>query len=199
MAAFNAFVLPWLVILLVLLNLPYLTGVARGLLLSEPEKWNHALEHGTIHFLEVMYGASTSVGGRALKHGFRVSGARGPDDIRRAFRDLLSLPKEQRWGVVLTKECGSMIVFSQGVGILLLLVTVVFFVLMPPSWPTLVTALGAQLLLFLALRRPLGLFIQRRHLLSLGFSAARIRHITRVEANPSLETAPVYLVETLVH
>jgi hypothetical protein len=198
-AVFNASVLPWVIFLLLLLNLPFIGGLARRLLLSEPEKRNHALEHGTIHFLNVKYGTSTGIGGRALKYGFRVSGARDPEDIRRAFRDLVSLPKEERWRVVIAKKCGSMIVIAQGVGVLSLLLAVVLFVLLPPSKTVLVIVLGAQLLLFLALRRPLGFFIQKRRLLSLEFAEARIRHIKKVEVNPLLERPPVNLVETIVH
>ena len=70
-AVFNTLMLPWLIVLLVLLNLPFLGGLARRLLLSEPEKRNHALEHGTIHFLHARYGTSTgmavSIFGRALR------------------------------------------------------------------------------------------------------------------------------------
>jgi hypothetical protein len=198
-AVFNVFVLPWVMFLLILLNLPFIGGLARRLLLSEPERRNHALEHGTIHFLHVKYGTSTGIGGKALKHGFRVSGARDPDDIRKAFHDLLSLPKNEQWRVVIAKKCGSMIVIAQGIGVLSLLLAVVLFVLMPPSRTTLVMVLGGQLLLFLALRRPLGFFIQKRRLLSLGFAEARIRHIQKVEVNPLLERPPVYLVETIVH
>lgn len=198
-AVLNTLMLPWLIFLLVLLNLPFIGGLARRLLLSEPEKRNHALEHGTIHFLHAKYGTFTGIGGRALRHGFRVSGARDPEDIRRAFHELVSLAPEERWRVVVAKKCGSMIVIAQGIGILSLLAILGFFVLMPPSKAALVTILGGQLLLFLALRRPIGFLIQKRLLLSLGFADARIRQIKKVEANRLLERPPVYLVETIVH
>ncbi len=198
-AVFNTLMLPWLIVLLVLLNLPFLGGLARRLLLSEPEKRNHALEHGTIHFLHARYGTSTGIGGLALREGFRVSGARNPEDIRRAFHDLVSLPLEERSRVVVAKECGSMIVIAQGIGILSLLVVLAVFVLRPPSTATLVTILAGQVLLFLALRRPLGFLIQRRRLLSLGFVEAKIRQIKKVEANLFVERPPVYLVETIVY
>jgi Domain of unknown function (DUF6391) len=144
-----------------------------GLLLSEPEKRNHALEHGTIHFVHAKYGTFTGIGGRALRHGFRVSGARDPEDIRRAFHELVSLAPEERWRVVVAKKCGSMIVIAQGIGILSLLAILGFFVLMPPSKAALLTLLVGQLLLFLALRRPLGFLIQKRRLLSRSDSPTR--------------------------
>jgi hypothetical protein len=74
---------------------------------------------------------------------------------------------------VVAKKCGSMIVIAQGIGILSLLAILGFFVLMPPSKAALLTLLVGQLLLFLALRRPLGFLIQKRRLLSRSDSPTR--------------------------
>ena len=197
-AVVSALVLPWLVLLLILVNLPFVRGLVRRLRLSEPERRNHALEHGTIHFLCGRYGTSRGLGGRALKHGFRVSGARDPEDIRRAFVDLLALPREQRWRVVVSDKCGSMIVVAQGVGVIQLVLVMVLFLLMSPSRTAVAIVLATQLALFLALRHPLGFLIQRRRLLSLSFEEARILRIKNVHAELLFERPPVYLVETMV-
>jgi hypothetical protein len=127
-----------------------------------------------------------------------VSGARNPEDIYRAFGDLLSLSTEERWRVVAAKKCGSMVVIAQGVGVLMLLLAVMLFVLVPPSKTAVATVLTTQLALFLALRRPLGFLIQRHRPLSLAFEEARIRHTKKVDVEPLFERPPVYLVETIV-
>src|SRR5262245_60451025 len=62
---FFAFALPWLFLLLVLLNLPFVGALVRRFRLSSAERRNHALEHGTIHFLLVRRGTTRGVGGRA--------------------------------------------------------------------------------------------------------------------------------------
>jgi hypothetical protein len=197
-ATFNALVLPWAIMVLVLLNLPFLGVVARRLVLSEAERINHALEHGTIHFLVTNYGPSRGIGGRALRHGFRLSGVGNPDDIRRAFDDLLSLSPEERWRIVVAKNCGSMMVIAQGIGVFTLLLAVVLFVFIPLSRVAVTAILVTQLIIFVALRRPLGRLVQRRRLLSLSFREARIRHIHKAHVAHAFERAPVYVVETIV-
>ena len=71
----SAFALPWLFLLLVILNLPFVSALVRRFRLSQAERRNHALEHGTIYFLLQRRGASRGVGGHAAPTGFRISGA----------------------------------------------------------------------------------------------------------------------------
>jgi len=197
-ATFNVLALPWAIIVLVLLNLPFIGSVARRLFVSEAERRNHALEHGTIHFLVTKYEPSRAIGGRALRHGFRLSGVGNPDDIRRAFHDLLSLSPEQRHRVVVAKNCGSMMVIAQGIGVFMLLLAAVLFVCIPLSRVAVATILITQLIVFIALRRPLGRLVQRHRLLSLSFRDARIRQIHKAPVASAFERPPVYVVETIV-
>src|SRR5262249_9100954 len=49
--------------------------------LPEEVRRNHALEHGTIHYLRKHYGTRYKLSGRSEARGFRVAGARTPADI----------------------------------------------------------------------------------------------------------------------
>ncbi len=195
---FNGLVLPWLALLLVLLNLPFVGGVAKRMRLSKAKRRNHALEHGTIGLLYRRYGINSGIGGRARTNGFRVSGVSDPEHIREAFDEFMDLPKEERWELAVAKNCGSMIVVSQGLGIILLLLTLAAFTLWKPSQLLCGAALGGQLVLLVGLRRPLGRWLQRNRLLSLDFDRARVQRIKKVRAVHGFERPPVYLVKTVV-
>ena len=56
---FSGLVLPWLALLLVFLNLPFVGGVIKKMRLSKAERRNHALEHGTIGLLYRRFDRST--------------------------------------------------------------------------------------------------------------------------------------------
>ncbi len=88
-----------------------------------------------------------------------------------------------------------MLVIAQGVGVALLLFTLVLVGVWHPSRTVLALMLGMQVLFFVGLCRPLGRLIQKRRLLSLDFADARIVGIKRVRQEPLLEKPPVFFVQ----
>jgi len=194
----GSFAVPWLALLLGGLNLPFVGAVARRFTLPMAERRNHALEHGTIWFLLRNRGEPRGVGGEARPAGFRINGAKSKAEIRRAFEQLLAADEATRWSAAVANECGSMMVVAQGLGVTALLMTLTAFTLWPPQALTVVWVLGAQAVLFTTLRRPVGRLIQRKRLLSLDFSSARIVDIKKVPADVPWEKSPVYFVQTEV-
>lgn len=194
----SPFMIPWVLLGLLFLNLPFVAAVGRRLTLSERARQNHALEHGTIHFLNQRYERTRRLGGSAGPEGFRLIGAKHAEDITEAFDQLISLPFEEMRKVVVQQKCGSRIIVAQGLGIFLLLVTTLVFWIFQPGPIVVVLVLLLQLLLFLTLRRPLGNWLQRASLLSTDFSAARISSIRKVKAKKYFERAPVYFVRTSI-
>ena len=194
---FDTLVLPWALLALVTLNLPFMRALCRGLRLSESERRNHALEHATIHFLRTDHGYRKSVGGRALPGGFRIWGV-DKDHIRQAFNQVIALEPDARFRVAVAKQCGSTIVFAEALGITLLIVCVIVFAVFSlPPWGIAAVLLG-QLTIFLLFRYPIGLALQKPRLLSVDFSSARIVQINKAEAKPGLERPPVFIVHTEV-
>src|SRR5437016_14678166 len=66
---FGALTLPWFFLFLVVLNVPFVGALVRRFRLSQAERQNHALEHGTIYFILKRRGASRGVGGQAAPTG----------------------------------------------------------------------------------------------------------------------------------
>jgi hypothetical protein len=192
------FLIPWTLLGLLFLNLPFVAAVGRRLTLSERARQNHALEHGTIHFLNQRYERTRRLGGSAEREGFRLIGAKHAQDIHEAFNQLISLPLEEMQKVIVQQKCGSRIIVAQGLGICLLLVTTLALWIFKPEPIIVVLLLVSQLLLFLVLRRPLGNWLQRASLLSTDFSAAKISSIRKVRAKKHFERAPVYFVRTMI-
>ncbi|MCA9465996.1 MAG: hypothetical protein KC643_11215 [Nitrospira sp.] len=189
---------PWLACLLILLNYPFMSGVIKSLRLTLQKRRNHALEHGTIHCFFHKHGQKKKVSGRAKADGFRIAGIHSTKEIREAFAEFLSLNKQEQWKMAISTRCGSMLVIAQGIGIISLLSALIFFGVWQPSPPTIALTLGAQLLLFLGLRYPLGRLLQKHRLLSLDFEDAKILDIKQVDRIPLIENGPVYFVRTHV-
>ncbi|MGE0473125.1 MAG: DUF6391 domain-containing protein [Nitrospirales bacterium] len=189
---------PWLACLLIILNIPFISGVIQRLRLTPQERRNHALEHGTIHCFFHKHGPKKKVSGEAKTDGFRIAGIHSTKEIREAFSEFLSLDKQEQWNMAISNRCGSMLFIAQGIGIISLLTVLVLFGLWHPSPPTVALTLGAQLLLFLGLRLPLGRFLQKHRLLSLDFEDAKILNIKQVDRIPLIESGPVYFVRTHV-
>jgi hypothetical protein len=190
-----AFLLPWVSIGVILLNLPLLGGAIRKFSLPLSTRQNHALEHGTIRLME--YGASKGLSGKALKDGFRVSGASSDADIRRAFSNFIALSHAEKMAAAISNHCGSMLAVAEGLGIALLFATIGAIVLWHPGKVLVALILGVQFVLFLVLRRPLGRIIQAKRLLSLDFERAGIQDIRKVPPQPT-EKPPVYFVQTRI-
>lgn len=189
------FTFPWLLFGLAILNLPLLHAASQRLTAPLPVRRNHALEHGTIQMLLRTYGTTKGISGKAAPSGFRVAGAKNQDDIERAFADFLALPQGERLELAVADRCGSMPIIAQGLGVLLLLATLCTVAVWRPQPSEAGILLGAQFLLFILGRRPLGRFLQAKRLLALDFPSARIQRIDKVE--PDLfETPPVFFVRT---
>lgn len=194
----SPYIIPSTLIGLLFLNLPFVAAVGRRLAFSERAKQNHALEHGTIHFLNQRYERTRRLGGSAGREGFRLIGAKHAEDITEAFDQLISLPFEEMRKVVVQQKCGSRTIVAQGLGIFLLLVTTLAFWIFQPGPIVVVLVLLLQLVLFLTLSRPLGAWLQRASLLSTDFSAAKISSIRKVKAKKYFGRPPVYFVRTSI-
>ena len=126
-----------------------------------------------------------------------MAGARNKEDVERAFADFVALPQRERLELAVADNCGSMPIFAQGLGILLLAATLCVDAVWHPRPPEAVILLGAQFLLFVFGRRRLGRFLQARRLLALDFPSARITRIHNVEPR-GFEMLPVFFVYTEV-
>jgi hypothetical protein len=191
-AMLSAFVLPWLTIGIILVNLPLLGGMVRKLSLPLSTRWNHAIEHGTIRLI-----AAKGIGGKAARDGFRVSGARSEADIQRAFAKFIASSPEEKRAAAISNHCGSMLVVAEGLGMIVVFASIGMILIWHPGTTLTTMVLGVQSVLFLTLRRPLGRIIQAKRLLSLDFERARIQDIRKVPPEPT-EKPPVYFVRTQV-
>ncbi len=191
-------VAPWLFLVLVILNFPFVSALFEGLRLDSAKGRNHALEHGTIKCWYRKYGGKRRVGGRAKTEGFRIYGIHSKKEIQEAFDEFIDLDQEERLNIAVSNRCGSMLVMAQGIGVLLLFITLAAFSIWDFSALTVYVILGAQLGTFLMLRGPLSRLFQRYRFLSVDFSKARILDIKQVNREPLLETGTVYFVRTEV-
>ncbi|MGH9868639.1 MAG: DUF6391 domain-containing protein [Candidatus Polarisedimenticolia bacterium] len=187
---------PFVVILLILISLPTVGGVLRRFRLSDEEERNHALEHGTIHFLRQKYGKRYKLSGRADVQGFRVAGARSESDIQKAFARLLQEIRAGNTDIVVKRGCGSNMVTAQAIGLLLLTVLAVAVIIAAPPVSMVLAAVVVILLVALPLRYPLGMRIQSRRFLLVDFDDASILGISPVSRAELLERHPVFFVRT---
>ena len=195
--AFGVILLPWIGLGIAVLNLPFVAAAWRGMTLSGPVRRNHALEHGTIHFLIEELG-HRRISGRASNNGFRVAGIHDPDQVRRAFSKLMDLDREEWRRVVVAAACGSSIIVAQGLAIVLLLLTLLAFIVWDPSRLIVGFVLVAQMLLWVLLRAPIGRWLQWNRLLSTDFESAKIRDIRKVSPRWPFTLSPAYFVRTVV-
>ncbi len=193
-----ALVAPWIFLVLIVLNLPFVSGLFDRLRLDPAKGRNHALEHGTVVCWHRKHGTKKKVGGRAKTEGFRIYGIESVEEIYEAFHEFLALDKEEQLNLAVSNRCGSMLVISQGIGILLLFLTLAVFSLWDLSQLMVSLIMGTQMFIFLMLRGPVGRFLQRYRFLSVDFKDAQILEIKQVDTMPLLETGPVHFVRTHV-
>lgn len=189
---------PWLLLFLVFLNLPLVGAAVKAFRLPEAVRVNHALEHGTIHFLRLRHGKKHKIGGLAEADGFRLNGVPSEDTVTPAFQELKERLARGDTSAVLSPRCGSMVVTAQALAVVLLTIASVVFLLFGPDPRTKLGIFGMVLVVYLLSRHGLGLFLQRRLFLSLDFHEASIHSINRVKPQGPLERQPVYFVRTLV-
>jgi len=75
------FLLPFVLFVVIGLNLSFFSTLFRRFTMSKDKKRNHALEHGTIYFLKKRFGEEIRVGGSAEKNGFRICGVSKKNDL----------------------------------------------------------------------------------------------------------------------
>jgi hypothetical protein len=196
--AFLVFGFPWFVIIIFFLNLPFFGAAFRGFTLSENKKRNHALEHGTVHFLTKRYGKTAKVGGKAKHDGFRISGVRNRTDIQTAFKEMLDalVEKNTRNNTFISQMCGSNVCTAQAFGMISLTLTGILSMVLGISGMFSLGLLILNVLIYFLLRHRLGLWIQRRLFLSLDFENAKIELIRSVPKK-ILEHNHVYFVKTM--
>jgi len=77
------------------------------------------IEHGTIRLMLNAYGKKNGNGGKAERDGFKVSGARCEADIQRAFYKSISSSPEERRDLAVSNYCGSILLTTEALGIVL--------------------------------------------------------------------------------
>jgi hypothetical protein len=192
------YILPWLILIILIINMPFFRLMFVGINMEKGTKINHVLEHGTIYYLKKRYGGNRKIGGRAKSSGFRVYGVKSQEDIRDAFEKLREYLKNGRRGIVLSKFCGSNVPILQGVSVLLLTATFIYFAFMKFDLIQIQIILLVNLVLNLLLKYPIGRYFQKRFTMSFDFSDARIEAINRSSKQGIFEKEPVYYVHTLV-
>lgn len=192
------FCLPFLFLAVLGLNIPFVSILFRRFTMSEKQKWNHALEHGTILFLRQKYGKNARIGGRAKKDGFRISGVRDKTDLVRAFKDLSEELGHEDSDLIVSMRCGSNITTAQGFGIILLTLSGVGILVFRPIPEVSFSILVLNVLMYFLLRRRLASWIQYKLFMSLNFARARIHSINKVKKEIFWEQNPVYFVKTIV-
>ena len=190
-----AFVLPWLLPLLGVLNLPFVGNAFQSFRMDPATKRNHALEHATIFHLQARSGRRFS--GQAERNGFRICGHASIKEIRAAFERVRSTVEAGEQLSYVSRRCGSNTVTALGLGIGLLLVVAVMSVLFHPPLFVRAASLTVVVLLFVGLRHGIGNVIQRRYFMAVDFAEVRIRDV-RTARQDLFDRGPVHFVETIV-
>ncbi len=191
-------VLPWLILVVLALNLSFVSLVFRRFTLSNAKKKNHALEHGTIFFLRKRYGGKVRVGGSAESDGFRIYGVQQKEHLVKAFDDLLRELKQGSSELIVSMRCGSNIATAQGLAIVLLTLAAVILSVSKADPMTSLIFLSATIFLYFLLRTRLGNWVQSMFFMSLDFSNARIQSVYKVEKKRFWERNPVFFVKTVI-
>ena len=194
-ASAYAFGLPWLLLLLGVINLPFLAGAFRAFRLDAATRRNHVLEHATILHLEETCGRRFS--GRAAPNGFRVSGPASVKQIEAAFDRVCRSVGDGEQLSYISPRCGSNIVTALGVSIGMLLLLALWSVIVHPPLSARVGVLATVVVAFAGLRQWIGNAIQRRYFMSTDFDEVSLRHIRSVPQGP-LDRGPVHFVATIV-
>ena len=194
-AAIYVFMLPWLLPLLGILNLPFVVGAFRAFRMDPATRRNHVLEHATILHLEASSGRRFS--GRAARNGFRICGQASVKEIRAAFERVRSVVQAGEQLSYVSPRCGSNMVTALGLAMaLLLLLALGSLVLQPPVFVR-AGALTMVVLLFVGLRHGIGNIIQRRFFMAVDFAEVSLKDV-RTARQELFDRGPVHFVETAV-
>lgn len=166
--------------------------------MSKEKKRNHALEHGTIYFVRKRRGNKIRVGGSAEKDGFRICGVQKKEDLIKAFEQFVEEFNRENQELFVSLKCGSNIVTSQGLGLIMLTLSALILRIFRPSPVTIVIVLATNAILYFWLRGSLGNWVQEKLFMSLDFSTAKIHSVNRVKKKMFWEIKPVYFVKTIV-
>jgi len=191
-------IFPWFLLVVIVLNLPFLRLLVGGVKMSDEEEMNHVLEHGTARFLKQQYEIKRGIGGSAVKDGFRLYGVRSKKDIEPAFEKLRQYLKEGGHGAALSRFCGSNVYFMQGLSLMLLTLTFVCFAVRDFGLLYTQAILLSNLVLYLMLKYPVGKYFQKRFTMSFDFSDARIASINKTGEKGVFERSPVFHVRTSI-
>jgi hypothetical protein len=186
---------PWIVILLLLLNLPFFSALFRYFKMSEEKKRNHALEHGTILLLRRKYEPSVRIGGFAESQGFRIWGIKHQQHLWQALKDFRNDLSHGKAEEIISRACGSQVVTAQGFGLTLLTASWLAIIFIDPAMSISGIILAANVVAYFLLRGRLGAVIQKKFFLSVNFNNFSILSIDRVKKRPFLERDPVYFVK----
>lgn len=192
------FFLPFIFLIIIGLNMSFMSLLFERFTLSEEKKKNHALEHGTIYILRRKYGKNAKIGGVAKKDGFRICGVSKKEDLRDSFCQLVKELKKENSELILSMSCGTNVSTAQGFGIIILTVSFISILVLRPIPEVIFSILALNVILYFSLRRRLGSWIQKRLFMSLDFSDASIHSINRAKRETFWERNPVYFVKTLV-
>jgi hypothetical protein len=194
-AGVYGFILPWLLPVFGIVNLPFVVGAFREFQMDLQTRRNHALEHATILCLEA--NSRKRFSGYAEQNGFRVAGHASVKEIRTAFEHVRrAIQSGERLSYV-SPRCGSNITTALGFGLGLLLFVAIWTVLFDPPLFVRASALIAVVFLFVGLRHGIGNVIQRRYCMAVDFEAVHLRNVRSVRRE-LFERGPVHFVETLV-
>jgi hypothetical protein len=190
------FLLPWLLLLFSILNLPLVMAAFHAFRMDVSTRRNHALEHATIHYLEATGGRRLS--GRAGPDGFHVFGRTSARDIRSAFDKVRRQLGDTSQLPYISRRCGSNKVTALGLTLLLLSVVVLASIIIRPPWPVRAGGLLVVILFFIVMRHGIGNWVQRRFFMRIDFHDVSLRDVREVQ-DTLLEKRPVHFVETIVH
>ncbi len=190
--------LPFVLLILIHLNMSFIATLFRGFIISEKRKKNHALEHGTIYFIRKKFGNKYPVGGSAAPDGFRICGVSKKEALRKAFEQFQKEHSNGNSSLIILRGCGSNIITAQGFGLLLLTLSAIAVKIFQPDKFIILVILGLNVLLYFSLRTNFGNLIQEKLFMSLNFSKARIHSINRVKKKTWCERNPVYFVHTII-
>ncbi len=192
------FMFPFVLFVVIGLNLSFFSTLFRRFTMSKNKKQNHALEHGTIFFLKQRFGNSLRVGGHAEKNGFRICGVSKKHDISHAFDQFIKEFSAENPELFVSLKCGSNIVTSQAFGIILLTISAITLRLIETSDPIIASVLVGNVIIYFLLRKNLGNWVQEKLFMSTDFSGARIHSINKVKKHKYLEINPAYFVKTII-